>query len=127
MSARRSKFLGVGLLVLLVAIGLQFITQVLDRAGPLNGPVSAVALVAGAGIFAALFFGPVGRAIVRMLEGDVREDDETAMRLEDVEARLAELSLEQQRVGELEERLDFAERLLSQQGAPVVRELPEES
>ena len=37
-----------------------------------------------------------------------------AFRQEELEARLAELELNQQRVAELEERLDFAERLLAQ-------------
>lgn len=37
-----------------------------------------------------------------------------AARLEDVEQRVAELELANARIGELEERLDFAERLLAQ-------------
>jgi hypothetical protein len=49
------------------------------------------------------------------------------MRVEDLEARLAELSLEQQRVGELEERLDFTERLLAQRDVEAARRLPEGS
>lgn len=40
-----------------------------------------------------------------------------ALRVEDLEARLAELEAAHQRVYELEERLDFAERLLAQQRA----------
>ena len=43
--------------------------------------------------------GPVGRAMASLLEGDSQHDEELVMRVEDLEARLAELSLEQQRVG----------------------------
>jgi len=76
-------------------------------------------LIAG-GVFAALMFGPVGKAIGRMLESDSQIDDHLTMRVEDLEARIAELSMEQSRVGELEDRLEFAERLLAQpQGEPV--------
>ena len=62
-----------------------------------------------------MMFGPVGKSIARMLEGESSQlDDQIAMRVEDLEARLAELTMEQSRVAELEDRLDFAERLLAQ-------------
>jgi hypothetical protein len=73
-----------------------------------------LAALAGGGIFFYLMLrGPVGKAIAGLLEGDTQHDEELIMRVEDLEARLGELSLEQQRVAELEERLDFAERLLA--------------
>lgn len=127
MSARGSRGWGVVLLAALVGMGLFFLAFVLDEGRSIDTPMPALAALAGGGIFVALFLGPVGRSISKMLDGDGRHDDETAMRLEDVEARLAELSLEQQRVGELEERLDFTERLLAQRNADAARRLPEGS
>lgn len=127
MSAGGSRGWGAVLLAALVGMGLMFLAFVLDEGRTVDNPMPALTALAGAGIFAALFFGPVGRSIAKMLEGDTRHDDEATMRLEDVEARLAELSLEQQRVGELEERLDFTERLLSQYKTADGRKLPEGS
>jgi len=50
-----------------------------------------------------------------MLEGDTHSMDEDAVnRMYELESQVAELSMDQQRVAELEERLDFAERLLAQ-------------
>ena len=127
MSARGSRGWGAVLLLGLVGMGLFFLAFVLDEGRTVDNPMPALTAIAGAGIFAALFLGPVGRTIARMLESDSRPDDEAAMRLEDVEARLAELSLEQQRVGELEERLDFTERLLAQRDVDAARRLAEGS
>ena len=120
-----SRGWGAATMVVLVGMGLLFLAFVMDEGRLVDNPMPVFALLSGAGIFAALFFGPVGKALGKMLEGDSRPDEDQMMRLEDVEARLAELSLEQQRVAELEDRLDFTERLLSQQGAPDVRRLPE--
>jgi hypothetical protein len=127
MSSRGSRGWGVFLLLALVGMGLTFLAAVLDQSRFINNPLPAMLGLVGAGVMAVLFLGPVGKVIARMLEGDTRPDEELTMRLEDVEARLAELALEQQRVGELEERLDFTERLVAQQAAPVARRLPEES
>ncbi len=52
------------------------------------------------------------RAIREPTTGEVE-----AMRVEDLEARLADLELGSVRMAELEERLDFAERLLAQHRA----------
>lgn len=64
----------------------------------------------------AVFFGPVGKGLGRWLEnwgpGATRREPE---RLGELEARLGQLEETQARVAELEERLDFAERLLAQQ------------
>ena len=127
MSGHGSRGWGVFLLLALVGMGLTFLAAVLDQSRFIDTPMPALVGLVGAAVMGVLFLGPVGKVIARMLEGDTRHEDEAAMRLDDVEARLAELSLEQQRVGELEERLDFTERLLSQQGAPVVRRSSEES
>lgn len=55
--------------------------------------------------------GPIGRALARRLEGQSGVADE---RFGEVDRRLHELEAREQRVSELEDRLDFAERLLAQ-------------
>ena len=59
--------------------------------------------------------GPLGRALAKRIEGTKSADEETVQRQEEVEARLQSLELIQERILELEERLDFAERLLAGQ------------
>ena len=58
-----------------------------------------------------------------MLESDTQVDEHLTMRVEDIEARILELSMEQSRVAELEERLDFAERLLAQPASQPVNDV----
>jgi hypothetical protein len=61
--------------------------------------------IAGAVAFAVVMRGPVGRALARRLEGASAEpSDEVLQTLEDMRVRL----------GDLEERLDFTERVLAQ-------------
>ena len=75
--------------------------------------------LAGMVIFAVsvvlIFRGPLGRAVARRIEGSRAGDHETVQRLEEVEARLQTLELTQERMLELEERLDFAERMLARE------------
>ena len=47
------------------------------------------------------------------------EDQGDRERVQDLEARVADLEAGQSRMLELEERVDFAERMLSQQREPV--------
>jgi len=54
--------------------------------------------------------GPVGRALARKIEGRSGGTGDLA----EIEDRLADVDALRQRVGELEERVDFAERLLAQ-------------
>jgi hypothetical protein len=81
----------------------------------------ALFLAVGAG-FAGLFFGPIGQAIGRRIAGGKSKVDPatglttgemTAERVAALEDRIAELELER---GQLEERLDFAERMLPRAG-----------
>lgn len=77
----------------------------------------------GAGIFAAVLLGPIGKAIGRMLESVPRDDDPAMLRIEELESRIAsietrgltsgEVEAQFSRLAEVEDRLDFAERLLS--------------
>lgn len=69
--------------------------------------------------------GPIGRAVGRRLEGRSRGGEdrlaELDMRLEELDqmqAQIDQLEAGQARTAELENRLDFAERVLSEQGKP---------
>lgn len=56
---------------------------------------------------------PLARALARWLEGRGGADATLRSELDQVHHQLAEMDVLQQRVAELEERLDFAERLLA--------------
>ncbi len=115
MSSKTSRFMGLTLTLGLTGMGLFFLAFVMMEGRNINGPIPVFSILIAGGVFAAMMFGPVGKSIARMLEGESSQlDDQIAMRVEDLEARLAELTMEQSRVGELEDRLDFAERLLAQ-------------
>jgi hypothetical protein len=59
--------------------------------------------------------GPIGRAIAARIEGRRPPDDETALELDDLRSRVATLEEGQSQLTEVQERLDFAERLLAQE------------
>jgi Tfp pilus assembly protein PilO len=69
----------------------------------------AIAMVAGA----ALVLFPIARAIARRLEGR-GVSQELLQQVEELRDRVRDLEASQHRVAELEERLDFTERLLAQ-------------
>jgi hypothetical protein len=71
------------------------------------GPVQDV----GVGVVIAGSLAVLGWRRKRMMSRDSQSSD----RLAEVEARLAELEMQQARLMELEERVDFAERLLTRQ------------
>jgi hypothetical protein len=79
--------------------------------------------LAALGVFSWLLLrGPVGKALASMLEGGSRGDDVMlASRVADLEDRLQEISLETQRFLEIEDRLEFTERLLAQHTDPSHR------
>lgn len=79
-------------------------------------------LIAGVGLVLILR-GPVGRALARRLEGSSGAAPELLARVDELEARVAELEQDRARTAELEERVDFAERLIARQ-EQAVRELP---
>ncbi len=76
---------------------------------------------------AALFLGPIGRGLARRIEGrhaDPEGLDELRARVSELESRspvTGETDLVAQRLLELEERVDFAERLLTR-GRPDQQE-----
>jgi hypothetical protein len=73
--------------------------------------LTALALIAGVTI---ILRGPLGKALATRLEGRRPGADE-AVELAELRERLQELEQREARIHELEERLDFTERLLAQQ------------
>jgi Tfp pilus assembly protein PilO len=61
---------------------------------------------------------PLMRALGRRLEGRGSVDAALRSEMEQMQHRLADVDTLQMRVGELEERLDFAERLLAKAREP---------
>jgi hypothetical protein len=71
----------------------------------------ALFMAVGAGAIG-IFFGPVGKALGRLIEGRKRDGGSDAI-VSELQARVAQLEAERMRMAELEERLDFAERMLT--------------
>lgn len=76
----------------------------------------AVTLLIALGFFAAcsLVLFPLARALARRLEGRPAADQGLKAELEQLRHRLEDVESSQHRLLELEERVDFAERLLTQ-------------
>lgn len=83
---------------------------------PMVFAIIIIAITAGA--VAVLW--PLMRALARRLEGRTH-DPELRAEIEELRMRLHELEGQQLRVAELEERVDFAERLLTQGRVEVPR------
>lgn len=80
----------------------------------------------------ALVVGPIGKALARRIAGGknppgVTTGEMNAERVSELEHRMGELELAQARIAELEERLDFAERMLAHPGAEPEKALPPRS
>ena len=73
--------------------------------------VALITIAAVAGIALVLY--PIARAIARRLEGRVA-GNELLQQVDELRERVRDLEASQHRVLELEERLDFTERLLAQ-------------
>ena len=69
----------------------------------------------GVAVICVAFFGGVGVLTRIARPAKKRLDSESTARLEALEAKVDELERAQHRIGELEERVDFAERLLARQ------------
>jgi hypothetical protein len=59
--------------------------------------------------------GPIARAFARRIEGKAGDPEALKAQIEDLRTRLGEVEAREDRILELEERLDFAERLLARQ------------
>ena len=75
----------------------------------------AMFLAVGAGAIG-LLFGPIGRAVGRLIDGSKRDSDPM---VQELRARVEQLEAERTRIADLEERLDFAERVLTNTEAPA--------
>lgn len=115
MSGRVSKALAMFLVMFLVLLGGIFLVFLLEEVLPQGIEGVILGLMGLGGMSWALFGGPIGKAIAGMLESSGSKEGDAVLgsRVADLEDRLQELALETQRVGELEDRLDFAERLLA--------------
>jgi hypothetical protein len=114
-SGKLNRALGALLVAMITTISLSYLWFAVDQFSRRGFEYVLVGLAAGGVFMGLLLRGPIGRAIARMLEGEPALDDRMVEQLDDFDARLAEIGLDAQRVRELEERLDFAERFLAQQ------------
>ncbi|HRP07989.1 MAG TPA: hypothetical protein PLL69_05820 [Gemmatimonadales bacterium] len=123
MGSKFGKFIGMLLVLGLVFMAGGFLIYLFEEAAPEGFEMVLLGLAALGGLAWILFRGPIGKAIGGMLEGrSLPEDGMLASRVADLEDRLQEISLETQRFMEIEERLDFTERLLAAQPDAVRRD-----
>ncbi|MBA3260058.1 MAG: hypothetical protein H0T68_11415 [Gemmatimonadales bacterium] len=80
-----------------------------------GGPPAIVMIVLLSLVAATVILWPIMRALARRLEGKGGGDPALRAEVEQLHQRLGEVDNLQLRMGELEERIDFAERLLAQQ------------
>jgi len=83
----------------------------MNHGGPLLIVIAALAATV-------IILWPIMRAFGRRLEGRGAADPALRADVEQVHARLAEMDTLQARISELEERVDFTERLLAQNREP---------
>jgi hypothetical protein len=113
-SSTGSKFIGMVLTLGLTGMAIGFLIAMMEEAHGMHDPTPVFGMVAGAAVFAVLLRGPVGKAIGKMLDGGDTIDAHLAQRVEQLEAQVFDSVPDQQRIAELEERVDFAERMLAQ-------------
>jgi len=77
------------------------------------GPQAIVFIVTVSLLAATIVLWPVMRAFARRIEGKSRGDGPRRAEVEELQHRLGEVDALHARLTELEERLDFAERLLA--------------
>lgn len=78
--------------------------------------ILAIILIFGGGSMFLLAISPIGQAIASRIRSGAPSSDEAVRRLQDgQQAVLEELESLRQEVTEMQERLDFAERMLAQQ------------
>jgi hypothetical protein len=108
------KWLGLDAFDMIVHIGVTVALMVVVDSASI-GPDSegVMALVVAASLVALAY------RRTRSMRRRMTEDQSDRERVQDLEARIAELEAVQGRMLELEERVDFAERLLSQHREPV--------
>jgi hypothetical protein len=86
----------------------------------MNGGAPALVMIVFLGLLATtIIFWPVMRALGRRLEGKGRDDAALRAEVEQLQQRLGEVDQLHHRVAELEERIDFAERMLARPPSPA--------
>ncbi|HET9134136.1 MAG TPA: hypothetical protein VFN90_07525 [Gemmatimonadales bacterium] len=123
MSGRAGRGAGMFLVFALASISLLFLAYLVDEAAMHGMEYLIGGLMGLGGMGWLLLRGPVGKALAAMLEGS--GSDQLAQRVQELELRLAEsehramtsgeVDQAYARLAELEERLDFTERLLATQ------------
>jgi Tfp pilus assembly protein PilO len=83
-----------------------------------GGPPLVLMIVLAALAAATIILWPIMRAFGRRVEGKGVADPAMRSDIEQLQARIGEVDALQARVAELEERVDFAERLLAQNREP---------
>ena len=83
-----------------------------------GGPPIVLLIVIAALTATVIILWPIMRAFGRRLEGKGAADPALRADVEQLHARLAEMDALQARISELEERVDFTERLLAQNREP---------
>ena len=83
-----------------------------------GGPPIALLIVIAALAAAVIILWPIMRAFGRRLEGKGGGDPALRVEVDQLHARLGDIDTLQARVAELEERVDFTERLLAQSREP---------
>jgi Tfp pilus assembly protein PilO len=84
-----------------------------------GGPPIVLLIVIAALTATVIILWPIMRAFARRLEGKGAADPALRADVEHLHARLAEVDALQGRIAELEERVDFTERLLAQAQQPA--------
>jgi hypothetical protein len=120
---RFSRLVAMAMVLFLAGGSMLFLAFLVSEAGRRGFEFVIAGLFGLAGMGLMLFLGPVGKALAGMLEGS-GVDGISASRLAELEARLADVEhrgltsgeVEQAyaRIAEVEERLEFTERLLAQ-------------
>ena len=83
------------------------------------GPPMLVMIVGLSLLAATVILWPVMRALARRLEGKGTTDAALRAEVEQLQQRLGDVDFLQHRVAELEERIDFTERMLARNQAPA--------
>jgi hypothetical protein len=124
MASKFARFIGMVLVLGLVFMAGGFMVYLFEEVANEGFELMLAGLGALGAMSWFIFRGPVGKGIASMLEGNEGSTAMLAGRVADLEDRLQEVTLETQRFLEIEERLDFTERLLAQQGESSAREEP---
>jgi hypothetical protein len=84
-----------------------------------GGPPAIVMIVFMALVATTVILWPVMRALARRLDGKGAADPALHAEIEQLHQRLGEVDVLHQRVAELEERIDFTERMLARAQTPA--------